>query len=344
MGRPPKKRMREDDEDTGFGDIPGIEQWPELGSSQSPEENVLADGLFPQVYCAPYRVPHAFPHLLSMDNDYGQSLQAHNTGVMEPLPATESPWPDFSSVSAATTSTFAKLAGSTDTQSSSSSSSAVPQCSCLSYLYLCLSHLSSLSPFPISHHTICSLFIGTKTARDVIRCAECPKTYATGVQNVMLTGTLLNVVADGWLRVSKADPVELGKQAAPPAYVTLLTQSSPNSAESWRQWLRQTVRNAVIGGPVDPASRVRCSDSPNLLSLVTEFEERQQKWHAGKDAPVWVSPQKSSANFEGQGDLTNGDHQSDEKDYLCLRVIRSIKDVISKFNFEPHEYPDGARL
>lgn len=160
----------------------------------------------------------------------------------------------------------------------------------------------------------------------------------------MLTGTLLNVVADGWLRVSKADPVELGKQAAPPAYVTLLTQSSPNSAESWRQWLHQTVRNAIIGGLVDPAGRVRCSDSPNLLSLVTEFEERQQKWHAGKDAPIWVSPQKSSANFEGQGDLTNGDRQSDEKDYLCLRVIRSIKDVISKFNFEPHEYPDGAHL
>lgn len=351
MGRPPKKRMRGEDEDAELGGVQGKEQWPDLGSAQLPPtdigENALADGLFPQVYCAPYRVPHAFPHLLSMDNDYGHSLQACNTGVMEPLPATTSPWPDFSSVSAATGSSFAKPAGSTDTQSSSSAeqdnhSSAAPQCSCLSYLYLCLSHLSSLSPFPISHHTLCSLFIGAKTARDVIRCAECPKTYATGVQNVMLTGTLLNVAADGWLRVSKADPVELGKQAAPPAYVTLLTQTSQNFAESWKQWLRQTVRNAVIGGPLDPAGRVRCSDSPNLLSLVTEFEARQQKWHAGKDAPIWVFPQNSSAHFEGQGDLPNGANgdQCDEKDYLCLRVIRSVKDVISKFDFEPHESLD----
>lgn len=93
----------------------------------------------------------------------------------------------------------------------------------------------------------------------------------------MLTGTLLNVVADTWLRVSKADPVELGRQTAPPAYISSLTQSS-NPAEGWKQWLRLTVRSAVIGTPFD-IGRIRCPDSPDLLSLITEFEERQRRWH-----------------------------------------------------------------
>ena len=355
MGRPPKKRMREDD-DVGFDGIQSNDEWTDLGNGQfSPfglGDNAITApdtfGLCPQVYFAPFRMPHAFPDLLSMNNSYNHSGLTQNAGALEPLPSTASPWPDFSSVSAATASPFAGSSGSTDMQISSSSESSPvtpPQCSCLSYLYLCLSHLSSLAPFPISHHILCSLFIGAKTARDVIRCKECPKTWATVMQNVMFTGTLLNVVADAWLRVSKTDPVELGKQAAPPAYVTSVTQASPNPAECWKKWLRQTVRNAVIGGPLDPAGRVRCSDSPDLLSLITEFEGRQRRWHSGENliCRPQVSQSSSSSSPEShESPESDPERSCDEKDYLCLRVIGSVREVISKFNFEPHEYPLGA--
>ena len=352
MGRPPKKRMRED-EDVEFGDIQGKDEWADLGNGQfSPLElgdnSITAPdtfGLCPPVYFAPFRMPHAFPDLLSMNDSHNHSWLTQNAGTLDPLPSTASPWPDFSSVSAATASPFTGSSGLTDMQSPCSSQSNPvnpPQCSCLSYLYLCLSHLSSLAPFPISHHTLCSLFIGAKTARDVIRCKECPKTWATVMQNVMFTGTLLNVVADAWLRVSKTDPVELGKQAAPPAYVTSLTQTSPNPAECWKKWLRQIVRNAVIGGPLDPTGRVRCSDSPDLLSLITEFESRQRRWHSDEDLISRLQPQSSSSPESHDSPESDPEKSCDEKDYLCLRVIGSVREVISKFNFEPHEYPPGA--
>lgn len=352
MGRPPKKRMRED-EDAGLGSIQGNEPWLDLGDRQLPpfdlDENNTAPsdppGLFPQVYFAPVRMPHAFPHLHSTDDSHNHSRQVHNIPDLEPLPATSSPWPDFSRVSESAASPFTRTPESTDEQSLSQPTldSTVPQCSCLSSLYLCLSHLSSLSTFPVSQHTLCSLFIGARTARDVIRCKECPKTYAGGMQNVMLTGTLLNVVTDVWLRISKTDPVELGRQSTPPAYVASLTQTSSDPAESWKQWLHQTVRKAVIGGPVDPTGRVRCSDCPSLLSLVIEFEERQRRWHSKKEAALECT-QKASSRPHAHASSGSEQDEAGEKNHLCLRIVGTVREAIAKFEFAPHEYPNGIVL
>ncbi|RJE24754.1 C6 finger domain protein [Aspergillus sclerotialis] len=175
------------------------------------------------------------------------------------------------------------------------------------------------------------------------------------MQNVMFLGTLLNVVADTWLRVSQTNAEELGRQAAPAPYVASLMQSS-NPLERWRIWLRQTVRSAVIGGPIDEPGRCQCSDSPDLLSLIKEMEERQRKWHSNETShPLYQSQQPQSANGQSPtrgsfgvngspNHLDDADTQGDacnEKDLLCLRVIGSARNVISKFNFEPYEYPDG---
>lgn len=351
MGRPPKKRMRED-EDTGLDNMQGDEPWLNLGDSQSPPFNLGESnmapldppGLFPQVYFAPVRIPHAFPHLHSTDGSHNHPWQAHNMTDLEPLPATSSPWPDFSSVSESAPSPFTRTPeSSADGHSFSqpTSDGAVPQCSCLSSLYLCLSQISSLSTFPISQHTLCSLFIGAKTARDVIRCKECPKTYMGGMQNVMLTGTLLNIITDVWLRVSKTDPVELGRQSTSPAYVASLTQTSSDTAESWKQWLRQTVRKAVIGGPVDPAGHVRCSDCSSLLSLVIEFEERQRRWYSEKEA--LEGTQKASSKRHAHASNDSGKNESGEN-HLCLRIVGTVREAIAKFEFAPHEYPNGVVL
>lgn len=161
----------------------------------------------------------------------------------------------------------------------------------------------------------------------------------------MLLGTLLNVVADSWLRVSQANAEELGKQAAPPPYVASLAES-PNPMESWNAWLRQTVRSAVIGGPADQAGRVQCSESPDLLSLIKEMETRQRKWHSGEiphplDQPPYPQPSGTASSDSHSGNPVAWAESSDEKDLLCLRVVGSARKVISRLNFEPHEYPDG---
>ncbi|KAH1300974.1 hypothetical protein KXX11_004655 [Aspergillus fumigatus] len=149
----------------------------------------------------------------------------------------------------------------------------------------------------------------------------------------MFTGTLLNVIADAWLRVSQADAEELGKLAAPPAYVASVTQNSPNPAEAWKDWLRQTVRSAITGGPADPAGQVKCSDSPTLLSLIEEMEARQHRWHRTRTVESPNEPGSCSP-------VSHEDHR--EEDMLCFRVIRSARDVIAKFEFAPHEYPEGV--
>ena len=344
MGRPPKKRMRSED-DTGVDSTQGNEEWLGLNDSQFPALNTYGDskassdlpGIFPGVCFAPLQMPQAFPHLQSPDKNFDDSWDAQH---LEPLPATASPWPDYSSVSKAGSSPLGWASESNDTQSlcQSFGGGAVSRCSCLSSLYLCLSHISSQSPFPISQHTLCSLFIGGKTARDVIRCQECPKTYAGGVQNVMLTGTLLNVVADGWLRVSRTDPVELGRQSTRPAFLASLTQASSDPIESWKEWLRQTVRKAVIGGPHDPAGRVYCSDCPSVLSLVKEFEDRQRKWHAERAAPM--QRQDPVSEYHANSSSDSGKDECGQEDYLCLRIIGSVREVISKFGFTTDEYPN----
>lgn len=151
------------------------------------------------------------------------------------------------------------------------------------------------------------------------------------MQNVMFTGTLLNVLGDTWLRVSKADAVELGKQAAPPAFVAEVAKTSPDPTETWKDWLRQTVRSGVTGKPADSVGAVQCSNSPSVLSLIEEMEARQRRWH--KDRPS----QLPSENMTG-----DHNNQRDESDMLCLRVAKSAREVIVKFEFQPHEYPNGG--
>ncbi|KAA8652213.1 Zn(II)2Cys6 transcription factor rglT [Aspergillus tanneri] len=348
MGRPPKKRAREDENLSHLG-LSGSEVWADSDSSQftslGVDIPVVPESLpfCAPVYSSPFSTPQAYPHLVSTSNiDHNHSWQLDHGKFLDPVPATTGPWPDFSSVSAAASNSFSLPPGLPQLQSPPTSpsdpDSSEAQCTCLSYLYLCLSHLSSLAPFPVSQHTLCSLFIAAKTARAVIRCQACPKKFATGLQNVMFTGTLLTVMGDAWLRVSKADAAELGKQAAPSSYVYTINQNSSNPAESWKEWLRQTVRSGVAGVPSDPAGAVQCSGAPSLLSLIEEMEARQRRWHQSHPLPqserLNVSPEVLAKPYDPQK----------EQDLLCLRVVKSAREVIAKFEFEPHEFPDGVGI
>lgn len=355
--------MREDDS----VDLPGAcggHSWVDANDSQFPFSDIgenhaaVSDALqlCPPSYFAPMNGAADTPsQLLFADAEHNHYWQ---TDQLTSIPPTASPLLDFSSVSAASPSLYSMLSGWPTMQSCPLSPQnpnlpdTSPHCTCLSYLYLCLSHLSSLSPSPISQHTLCSLFVAAKTARDVIRCDICPKRFATGMQNVMLLGTLLTVIADSWLRVSQWNAEELGKLTAPPAYVASLMESL-NPAESWNAWLRQTVRNAVIGGPVDQAGRAQCSDSPDLLSLIEEVEARQRKWHSDaasqsrgqpqmlQNAQPGDTPFGDDERFSYLGNPGSGGQPWDERDFLCLRVVGSARKAISRFGFESYENSDG---
>lgn len=366
MGRPRKKRMRAEDDDIPMPSVGEAGEYvcPDPASQTTGLDaaaTVDAFRIFPPFYCATMaKMPHAFPHLQSvgdgrLDNnnntDHNNAWQSEQPSGLFPIPATASPWPDFSMVSASSSclSSSIPLPGLPETQPKCANPTGdSAECSCLSCLYLCLSHLSTLSYFPVTQQTICSLYIAARTVRGIIRCEICTKSFASGMQNVMLTGTLLNVVADAWLRVSEADAAELGKQAALPQYVASIN-STLDPAESWKQWLRQVVRRAVIGGPVDPSAGFQCSSTPDLLSLIKEMEARQRRWHSGPGSHPWDRSQDQSLNGPTGGhDHHNGhsplaeNQDCDERDLLCLRVVGSARRVISRFKFELHEYPDGV--
>ncbi|THC87802.1 hypothetical protein EYZ11_012753 [Aspergillus tanneri] len=300
MGRPPKKRAREDENLSHLG-LSGSEVWADSDSSQFTSLGV-------DIPVVPESLPFCAP-VYSSPFNHNHSWQLDHGKFLDPVPATTGPWPDFSSVSAAASNSFSLPPG-----------------------------LPQLQSPPTSPSDPDSSEAQSKTARAVIRCQACPKKFATGLQNVMFTGTLLTVMGDAWLRVSKADAAELGKQAAPSSYVYTINQNSSNPAESWKEWLRQTVRSGVAGVPSDPAGAVQCSGAPSLLSLIEEMEARQRRWHQSHPLPqserLNVSPEVLAKPYDPQK----------EQDLLCLRVVKSAREVIAKFEFEPHEFPDGVGI
>ncbi|KAL4759600.1 Zn(II)2Cys6 transcription factor rglT [Aspergillus foveolatus] len=338
MGRPPKKRLREDNDDISLLNIPDNDPWtnsqiahvPDFGAAIAdvPEE--------PQILSSTQLSPYSFPYRLSTDEDHRHTWQLAPNESMGSIPATTTPWPDFSSVSAAAPKPFIMPPGLTPPIMPSTDSSPDQECSCLSYLYLCLSHLSSLKPFPISQHTICSLYISARTAQSVIRCQSCPNRFDTGLQNVMFTGTLLNVIADSWLRVSRAEACELGNQVAPPAYAAKLNRS-PDLRAAWNDYLRQLVRFSVIRGPMDIDAQTPCAQqAPSVLDLVEEMEARQRRWHESPDShPL---PPDQRLNSPSDQNCLN----RDEQDLLCIRVAKSARNVIAKFGFQLDEYPESV--
>ncbi|KAI2909447.1 transcriptional regulator family: Fungal Specific TF [Aspergillus niger] len=336
MGRPPKKRMREDEDPSPPFGLPGNEPWTSESDFAS---------LGPSTIESTETAPSDYSGQINFFTDANSNIDAGQFLLNKPIdaaPTTVSPWPDFSNVSSSAANLYTlppdlSLLQQSSAASSPTSEESDRQCPCLSCLYLCLSHLSSLAPFPLSHHNLCSLYIASRTARAVIRCQICPLRFTTGMQNVTFTGTLLTVIADTWLRISKVNAVDFGRQSAPPAYAAAI-DASPNPAKGWEDWLRQTVRYRVIGGPCDPAGMPPgADDGPSLLSLIEEMEERQRRWHRSHPLPVeerHLPIPKTDGSKE--------EESCHERDALCMRIIQSARNVIPKFGFQPSDYPDDA--
>lgn len=275
MGRPRKKQKVYTDlnenqivTERDLGAISEIEK--DLFSADLPHD---LHALCPQVYLSSYGT------VFAKDQPFSNgSTILHPPQPMEPISATIDPWPDFLTTSAA---------GSmlSNVPSSTATGDDAPTCPCLSYLYLCLSTLSNLNSFSITRETTTSLCTAARTAQSVIRCEICPLRFATGMQNVMMLGTLLSVMADAWYKVSLADACSLGSELASPEFQKLvINNESPQVYElTWDYWLRRFLRRAVIGMPMPPnlcPPSAACNNTPDLYSLVRELEDRQRYWHS----------------------------------------------------------------
>jgi hypothetical protein len=360
MGRPPKKRAREDDTITSMdlGSSALVENLNREWSSADFVSDTLH--LCPPVYL---NRPRA-----EFDASPNPQDQLHR---LQPIAATATPWPDFATTSAASAMLSMDLGYSAPEIMPSLDPQATPQCPCLSYLYLCLSTLSTLTSFPVSIQTINSLNTAARTAQSVIRCEICPRSFATGVQNVMMLGTLLSVTTDAWLRVSQADAEDLGRQIAPPPYQNAAAGDPQGAKTAWKRWLRQVVCHAVIGsylGPDACPQSVVCDLTPDLLSLIREMEYRQRRWHADGRSQYalrkenrYSTCQSASSSSKGTSPdsmtycttdsstecnlnrtLTEEKQGLDERDMLCLKVIGAAKSVVEQFDFQPSEYPKGV--
>ncbi|KAK2735999.1 hypothetical protein FQN57_000892 [Myotisia sp. PD_48] len=248
-------------------------------------------------------------------------LQTSSTAWVPP------PYIDYSQLAPVLSDPFSG-AGLTNNSSNLVYPQGLTACSCLSSLYLSLSSISTLPSFPVSPFTLATLYNAAQTARSVLHCEICPKTYSSSLQNLMFLGTLLSVAADSWFWLSTADGEALGKETVSEAYISLIPSDPELSRRHWKNWLWHVVQHAVIGGvepPVVDALQNRFDQVPSLLALIEQAEERQQRWHSSRDlrAGAGYAPESSQQH-----------RQQDEGEPLCFRIVGSARKVIDRFRFE----------
>ena len=215
----------------------------------------------------------------------------------------------------------------TVTQNTSSETSTPngPRCACLANLYLTLSSFQTLPPssFPL---TSGNLKIATTTARDVLRCQICPRTYNSAFQNISLLGTLLPLIIMEYSKLlghiddrsanGESITFRMGSQNPAHQHLHTGTKDCPMgfnielSATEWRMTARKVIRQQVHG--------VKSGDD-SLNSLIDELEKRQHAWHNTN------YPQKLA------GHVAVCAHE-DEGERGCLRVIRNLRRSIMALN------------
>lgn len=309
MGRPPKKRARQEDEDAlDLLDSTSEEllanlgfDW-RLGFGVQPESVMTtSDGLGPL----------GFPPNIDMNLQFQQGPdqrleQAIGSGMpwSSPVPMSCSPQsiPAMGTNSSVPPSIPMPTTGTQDQD--------MKNCPCLSYMYLTLSALCMINTGPITFQTIHTIENATRTAQAVLRCETCPRSFMTSAQNVSLLSALFNILVDLWVRIWESDPETLFKQLASPAYQHALNAESPEVADaSRRYWLRQFVRRGLIGGHIAHEKflpSIYSVETPAVLSLIREMEDRQLRWHTVgvSRPPMALNPSSSSSPSSHASELT----------------------------------------
>lgn len=219
---------------------------------------------------------------------------------------------------------------------------ALPNCACLSSMYLALSNLSTMDSsfaFPYALHPLREAMT---TASSVIACDICPQQFITGLQNVQLLGALLTSIAERFGKVVTAINAEASRADA--AHETkkfrLADLNTPTShlhtsglgcvtafsldlsPIEWKSLAKKVVKAEVLG----PSGSDDCC--PYFLGLVEQMEQRQARWHSrcaddelSHDVQRVRLPLNDIAHAQG-----NGEH-------LCLKMIQVAKQIVEGFDW-----------
>lgn len=206
-----------------------------------------------------------------------------------------------------------------------------PSCSCLSNLYATLSSFQSLPP-PSFPYSMSFLHKATNVAQGACRCEICPKQFASALQNLMLLSTLLPLISHGYARLLS----HLDEKALKNESVTIRigehdktlddvlkhtgTMDCPMSfdvdltAEEWRSMARKAIRRKVIGNAVADIS---------VLGVVNSLESRQKSWH---EHPILAEFQHGTSCSE------HGSEVGEE--HTCLKMLARVRGSIEALNLD----------
>lgn len=158
-------------------------------------------------------------------------------------------------------------------------------CGCLPNLYSTLASFQS-PPQPSFPYSLGLLRNAVRLGHIVVRCQVCPKTYNTGVQNVMLLGTLVQMILNEYAKLLKhieqrstnEDKItfRVGEHSLSLDTRHTGTPDCPMginidlSGAEWHMLARKAIKQAAVGSS---------NSTDSLMALIDVMRGRQQSLH-----------------------------------------------------------------
>ena len=202
--------------------------------------------------------------------------------------------------------------------------SAPTTCACLPNLYSTLASFQS-PPQPSFPYSMGLLRDAVRLGHTVVRCQICPKTYNTGVQNIMLLGTLMQMISNEYSKLLK----HIEERSANEDKITFRVGEHSSILDSrhtgtpdcpmginidlsgaeWQMLARKAIRQEVVGSS---------NNTESLMALIDAMRKRQQSLHEG------YFPDKHEHN------VTKDAHNGGLANDVCLTIsfIDQLKESI----------------
>lgn len=341
MGRP-KKRLRVDDEDGENVEVntAGEQNW----EISNPHE---LSGLYSGSGLLPYPLHDATAH--DYANDSVPALTPDNsTNNSPPLLNLPPELLNITSSSHTHTDSSTRLlldpmlhpSTATNDTNLGLPAALLPNCACLSTLYLTLSRLQTLdlrtNPFPFALHPLRE---AVQTASEVLSCPECPRRFISAIQNTQLLGTLIMSIAERFQKVLIAisDEATRAEEAGEKKRFRLADLNTSTShlhtggigcaaafhldlePAEWRSLAKKVVRAEVKG----PSEGNECC--AYFLGVVEAMENRQHLWHQG--------PMPDDFPKDARTGLPMGGRNIPKEDHLCLKLAGYARKLVEVYDW-----------
>jgi hypothetical protein len=322
---------------------------PPFDSPMTPSLSAIADSFPSTLDWTDFSSPPDLPTTVTNLPSQKTSASDHSTSIPTPLPPTHH-YPHVSVLTPPSTSPLALP----------------PPCTCLPDLYLALSDLSTHSSHPVSRHTVEILQTAARTAHAVLYCRICPQNFQSSMQNVMLLGALLGVIADSWSRILRAPARDLARAFYVDPATSLPSNSDLDASwtdteeKEWKLFAHYLVRQYVSGDAPPPSIHIPCicpmlssssssfqTNPPIIIlnNLCNAMERRQKSWHRLEKDTGEFPPRYDSTDAlarPGEGSCTEEQHElgrmtemEDEKEYPCMKIVASVRSVMARVNRRP---------